>query len=298
MNIMWWTLKTRSRGRLTVVTAIVVGFGGGYVYRRATAAGTPAVMGSMTYAGTLYNGNTPVDGTMNIEVDLWDDPTSTASTNKTCSTLLPNAAVTAGRFRIPLDPACTTAAAAAPNLWSEVLVNGSSLGRTPVTAVPFAAQAGSVSWAGITGVPDIARGSGLTVNSVPRVSSLNPSVLGPGALTDDGSNLKTTLPIKFPDNSVQSTAAVNNAPTTQTVVTASRAAGTVYQNTTGKVMWVMISSQSAGSAITDSNPSPTKTVAYISVSNGAIDEETITFLVLPGNYYKFTGSFEVWTESY
>jgi hypothetical protein len=156
-----------SRIRLPIVLAlgIVPGVVGGWLIR-GHAAGTAATAGPMIYAGTLYNGNTPVEGAQAIQVDLWDD--ATAGTKK-CSTRVAAVTVTAGRFRIPLDVACTTAAQAAPNLWSEVLVNDVSLGRTPINAVPYAVQAGtaaqavaatqagSVPWAGITGAPDVAR---------------------------------------------------------------------------------------------------------------------------------------------
>ena len=97
---------------------------------------------------------------------------------------------------------------------------------------------------------------------------------------------------------------------TQSVVTGSRAFGTVYHNTNATAMFVTVSgTTSAGgdavlmTAITDSSSSPSTTVAQdqstLSVTGGAV---SLTFVVLPGNYYEATlsgnGTLAVsyWTE--
>lgn len=78
--------------------------------------------------------------------------------------------------------------------------------------------------------------------------------------------------------------------TTQSVVTGSRAINTVYQNTSGKPMLVTISGDASVNSyfdiLTDANNPPTTVVARQGFN---ISEwRSISFLVLPGNYYKLS----------
>ncbi len=95
--------------------------------------------------------------------------------------------------------------------------------------------------------------------------------------------------------------AIYNGPSTQSDVTGSRAIdGTVYQNTTGKPMTVkvLISLGDSGSgayaiANSDSSNPPTTVVDKQGKVTGAQDHDlymSLTFTVLPGNYYKVTGT--------
>ena len=89
---------------------------------------------------------------------------------------------------------------------------------------------------------------------------------------------------------------VNGVPisaiTTQNVVTASRTMNTVYQNTSGKPMCVVITAQNGGTTgvtliYSDSSSAPTTVIAEI--GNGPSQAAfTVTFWVLSGNYYKAT----------
>ena len=91
---------------------------------------------------------------------------------------------------------------------------------------------------------------------------------------------------------------------TQNIVTASRAQGTVYQNLTGKTMMVNVSiylnNGITVSANTDSSSSPSTTVAQANNNtgtNGLI--QSFTFMVLSNNYYEiptFSGSIQRWVE--
>jgi len=96
--------------------------------------------------------------------------------------------------------------------------------------------------------------------------------------------------------------AIRNALLGQTVVTGVRAIGTVYQNTTGRAIFVSVTAQGTLgnnlSALTDGANPPTTTVKYVTaaVTNYGIP---LDFIVLPGSYYKVTfptGSLQVWTE--
>jgi hypothetical protein len=94
---------------------------------------------------------------------------------------------------------------------------------------------------------------------------------------------------------------------TQSVVTGSRALGTVYQNTTGKPMLVVVSAHtnSTGAqmyAYTDNSATPTTVVSKQDQMVASNDMEK-SFIVLSGNYYKvdFTAgvkNLSYWTEWY
>ena len=89
---------------------------------------------------------------------------------------------------------------------------------------------------------------------------------------------------------------------TQNIVTASRAQGSVYQNNTGKTMEVnvviVINNGTTISAYSDASSSPSTVVSqFSSATNGLVF--TFSFMVLNGNYYEIsTGSSAIskWTE--
>ena len=94
---------------------------------------------------------------------------------------------------------------------------------------------------------------------------------------------------------------------TQNPVTGSRALGTVYQNNTGKPMFVAITiSMTANSNImaqTDASNPPSTGVGWVAYSGTGQSEHLLTFWVLPGNFYRtFTNAgaptLTAWTEWY
>lgn len=133
---------------------------------------------------------------------------------------------------------------------------------------------------------------GVSVGAIPKVSALSPATVVDSALSEDGVNVITALPIKFPDDTTQDTAA---APiTVQQSVAGSRAIGIVYQNTSGKPMFVTISvAQGPGQvleAYTDAATPPTTLVGNIGNNSNPSQYGSMSFVVLPGNYYKVSGS--------
>jgi len=108
--------------------------------------------------------------------------------------------------------------------------------------------------------------------------------------------------VKFSDGSVQATG--YKGPSTQSVVTSSRVWNTVYRN--DKVpalpMMVVISGQGGGSsnttAYSDSSTSPTTVVAQYGAVWGYGPNMSMSFWVLPGNYYKVVSSCSLgtWVE--
>jgi hypothetical protein len=93
------------------------------------------------YAGTLHESGAPVSGPRAFTLILWDSETVTATANSKCQTTAATAPVNNGRFRIALDVGCTTAVNANPDLWIEVIVGATSLGRKKLGAVPYALEA-------------------------------------------------------------------------------------------------------------------------------------------------------------
>jgi hypothetical protein len=151
--------------------------------------------------------------------------------------------------------------------------------------------------------PPTSLDGGLTVGAIPLVSASGPATLVDSHLSDNGTDIVTSLPIKFPDNTVQSTAAVNNLVANQAVVTGSRGLNTIFHNTGTRPLFVSATlglSGGGATAITDSSSTPTTSVASVSGSSTAPPTTDLFFIVLPGNYYKIATSgsvsLSIWTE--
>jgi hypothetical protein len=108
--------------------------------RAASATGIPAA-GALVYSGivTDANGN-PLASPQSIGIAVYDVATGG---KKVCEQLPQNVAVdNSGRFQINMPDACVTAIGAQTDLWVEVSVAGTSVGRTKIGAVPYAVEAG------------------------------------------------------------------------------------------------------------------------------------------------------------
>ena len=88
--------------------------------------------------------------------------------------------------------------------------------------------------------------------------------------------------------------------TIQTDVTGSRTIGSVYHNTTGKMMLVTVTCNLPSAAMTafsDATASPSQVLGAVAAN--ASPGGCLTFVVLNNNYYKVTGGTLVhWIESY
>ena len=91
----------------------------------------------------------------------------------------------------------------------------------------------------------------------------------------------------------------------QNIVGGSRIVGTVYQNTTGRVMFVAASVYSSINSnfkgLTDAANPPTTMVCDATPATASV--ALLSFIVLPGNYYKVTSTagvanVDAWTEWY
>jgi hypothetical protein len=115
---------------------------GAFLVGRARADGIAAT-GGLTYSGTLEDTNgAPLTGTKQMQVSIFDS--ATAGTLQCGAGPMPIALV-GGRFQLLLPDTCTAAVSANPDLWIEVFVDGATLGRTKLGAVPYAVEAARAS---------------------------------------------------------------------------------------------------------------------------------------------------------
>jgi hypothetical protein len=117
------------------IVSLALAAGLGYALR-AAASGIPSTS-ALAYAGVLEDAAGPINGEHNIQVILYD---ATAG-NDLCQSTSTAINVIDGHFSVPLPNGCTTAAGANPNIWIDVLVDGSDTGRTKIGAVPYAVEA-------------------------------------------------------------------------------------------------------------------------------------------------------------
>lgn len=122
--------------RSLLVFALMASAGG------ALAEGVPSLQ-PLSYSGSLLDAGVPVDGARGIVLTLWDDPLSTDAARRVCTTLAGTITVVKGRYRVPLHDACAAAVRANPDLYVEVSVDGTSLGRRKLSAVPYSLEAGN-----------------------------------------------------------------------------------------------------------------------------------------------------------
>lgn len=158
-------------------------------------------------------------------------------------------------------------------------------------------------------------GASATLTSIPKVANAAATVGPPGSVTftdsllsDDGTNVVIggavgVNGLKFPDNTVQRTAAINTAVAAQAVVTGARALNTVFQNVGSKPLFVSVSlglNGASAQVMTDASLIPTTAVLSVSGSSSAPPGIPVFFIVLPGNYYRIVTSgavaANIWTE--
>jgi hypothetical protein len=108
---------------------------------RSSASGIPS-KNALSYVGDLEDGNGSVTGSHNVQVVFYD--AATAGTNL-CQTTTAPVSVVAGHFSVQLPDACTQAVGAHPDVWADVLVDGSDTGRVKIGAVPYAVEANRAS---------------------------------------------------------------------------------------------------------------------------------------------------------
>ena len=116
-----------------------------YEAGRARAVGVPAAK-PLTYSGVLTDTNgVPVQGSKNIQLQIFDAATAGTSL---CSVGPTAITLQAGAFEVPIDDTCLPALRGTPDLWVEIFVDGASMKRSKIGAVPFALEAARATTAG------------------------------------------------------------------------------------------------------------------------------------------------------
>ncbi|MGC4069240.1 MAG: hypothetical protein QM784_32245 [Polyangiaceae bacterium] len=125
--------------RTRVILLALSLFAGAFAGTRVWAAGVPATS-ALTYSGTLEAADgSPLVGTHQVQIGFY---AAVSGGTPVCQTEASSVALDPhGRFSIGLPETCASAVRGNANLWSEVLVNGSPLGRTKIGAVPYALEA-------------------------------------------------------------------------------------------------------------------------------------------------------------
>lgn len=130
----------RTSTKVTMGLAVLAAVGLGYGLRAARADGVPS---TMTYTGTLEDPTgKPVSGPKKIGLTFYDAATQGT---EVCKITPATVDVANGRFDVPVTQVCVDKMKANPNLWVEVGVEGESLGRAALGAVPYAVEAGAAS---------------------------------------------------------------------------------------------------------------------------------------------------------
>jgi hypothetical protein len=126
-----------ARSIVAALGLLVAGAALGYTIR-AHADGIPDA-NPLYYAGTLTEGGQLVTGQRALTVNLWPD--AMAPGTPLCQTVVSNADVTAGHFRIPLVSTCKASINQNKNAWVELIDGATSLSRTKIGAIPYAIEA-------------------------------------------------------------------------------------------------------------------------------------------------------------
>jgi microcystin-dependent protein len=126
---------------MSVAAVVALAVAGGYHLRGARASGIPST-NTLSYSGTLLNNGQPDNMSHFILLKLWVK----GDANAACSTIpAGNTPVTNGRFTLPLDSSCVAVIHKNPDVQVEVVVDGTSMGKTSLAAVPYAVEADTAS---------------------------------------------------------------------------------------------------------------------------------------------------------
>ena len=118
--------------------ALAVTFALGYYASRARAAGIPQVA-ALVYSGTLTDGRgAPLSGSKSVQLQIYGAATGGGAL---CQSLAATVTLVGGTFRVPLGDDCVPVVQDNPDLFIDVLVDGASVGRAKLGAVPYAVEA-------------------------------------------------------------------------------------------------------------------------------------------------------------
>lgn len=131
-------MKKISKRTLMIAACSLVLTTGAFLTGQALADGIPGEE-ALTYSGTLTDDSgAPLTGDHEIEVRFWDAASGGGSL---CSSDEESVTLNQGRFSVALPDDCTDEVGRERDIWVEVVVDSTSLGRAKAGAVPYAVEA-------------------------------------------------------------------------------------------------------------------------------------------------------------
>lgn len=136
--------RAKHIARAGVAAVALVGALGGtqLVRQRRARADGPPTTNPLYATGIIFRGDTPLNGMQMVAAVLWDAETGGSNV---CITRPMATVFQRGRFRLPLDSACTAAVRMNPNLWIELRLDTTTFPRSRLGVVPYAIEAGRAS---------------------------------------------------------------------------------------------------------------------------------------------------------
>ncbi|HYQ18691.1 MAG TPA: hypothetical protein VEQ58_23110 [Polyangiaceae bacterium] len=142
MNLVRPLVSVKRRQLLGAALILLTAVGGSVVAVRARAAGIPSPS-PLTYTGYLETPQgEPLNAEVSVSLKLWDD---LSEGNAACEMAETKLKPVSGRFQLQLSDDCTSAVSDNQNLFLEPIVDGVSLGRSKLGAVPYAVEAAHAS---------------------------------------------------------------------------------------------------------------------------------------------------------
>ena len=179
------SIKRRLNPRHALLGALALSAIVGYGIHAARAGGIPAT-GALVYSGLLSNASgAPLASPQDVEVGVWDK--ASVGTQQCLGSFPGTTLDSSGRFQVTMPDTCAGKVGGNPDLWVEVKVGTTILGRTKIGAVPYAIEANHAVTAGKADDSALLNGSAATdfqKRVVPAGCAANSSIRVIGA---DGS---------------------------------------------------------------------------------------------------------------
>jgi len=126
--------------RRTTYTAMITTFAilAAYSVGRADSPYPTATNAPVVFSGYLTSSGTPLSGSHEISMNLWQANDTSASSNRMCQGSTQTVAVNAGTFKLQLDASCVDAFSRVTQVWYELVVDGTTFPLEQIGSVPFA----------------------------------------------------------------------------------------------------------------------------------------------------------------
>ena len=123
------------------ISALMLAGGAMALGMRAVVADGVPDQSPLFYSGFLYDNGVAVDGDRPLTVILWKGGVAEPAESPACSTGPAATSIRRGRFRMALNASCKAAVNANRNLYVEVVVGNTTMGREKLGASPYAIEA-------------------------------------------------------------------------------------------------------------------------------------------------------------